>query len=117
MISRAIAGVLLCVLVTSCAVAPAMARPSHCPARKWCGCFLASHLGKNDRSLWLARNWAGVGSSAGGPAVGAIVVWRHHVGVITGGTDGAWVVLSGNDGRRVRERVRSVAGAIAFRWP
>jgi hypothetical protein len=46
---------------------------------------------------------------------GAIVVWRHHVGIITGRHGNQWVVKSGNDGRRVRERPRSVAGAIAFR--
>lgn len=65
----------------------------------------------------LARWWAGYGSRAHSPAVGAIVVWRHHVGIITGKTARGWVVKSGNDGNAVRERVRSVAGAIAFRWP
>ncbi|MBV8835939.1 MAG: hypothetical protein JO000_05335 [Alphaproteobacteria bacterium] len=70
----------------------------------------------NDRSLWLARNWAHVGSSAGGPSVGAVVVWPHHVGIITGRTaSGQWVIKSGNDGHAVRERPRSIAGAIAFR--
>jgi hypothetical protein len=38
-------------------------RPGHCPVRSWCGCWLASHLGmSNPRPLWLARNWARVGS-------------------------------------------------------
>jgi hypothetical protein len=89
-------------------------RPAGAP-RAWCGFWLARHLGIGDRSLWLARNWAGVGRSAGGPRVGAIVVWRHHVGMITGQAGGKWVVKSGNDGRAVRERPRSIAGAIAFR--
>ena len=41
------------------------------------------------------------------------MVWPHHVGMITGQTaDGRWIVRSGNDGRRVRERPRSVAGAV-----
>jgi hypothetical protein len=46
-----------------------------------------------------------------------VVVWPHHVGMITGRTpDGQWIVKSGNDGGGVaRERPRSVAGAIAFR--
>lgn len=92
-------------------------RPSSCPPRAWCGCWLAKHLGLSDRSLWLARRWASLGSDAGGPRVGAIVVWRHHVGIITGKTARGWVVKSGNDGNAVRERVRSVAGAVAFRWP
>lgn len=69
----------------------------------------------SDRSLWLARNWASQGSNAGGPGVGVVVVWRHHVGIITGRDGNGWIVKSGNDGRAVRERVRSIAGAIAFR--
>jgi hypothetical protein len=45
--------------------------------------------------------------------VGAVVVWRHHVGIITGrAANGHWIVKSGNDGGRVRERARSVAGAV-----
>lgn len=79
---------------------------------------MAHHLGMNNRSLWLARNWASIGTKASGPAAGVVVVWRHHVGIITGRDyKGNWVVRSGNDGRRVRERPRSLAGAIAFRWP
>lgn len=90
-------------------------RPAGCPARAWCGCWLAQYLGISNRSLWLARNWAAVGSDAGGPAPGVIVVWRHHVGIITGRAGAKWIVKSGNDGRAVRERPRSIAGAIAYR--
>lgn len=81
----------------------------------WCGWWLGNHLGLGDRKLWLARNWASVGSNAGQPGVGVVVVWRHHVGIITGRSESGWVVKSGNDGHAVRERVRSIAGAIAFR--
>lgn len=70
-----------------------------------------------DRTYNLAREWARYGTDAGGPAIGAIVVWTHHVGVIAGKGARGWIVRSGNDGGRVRERERSVAGAIAFRWP
>ena len=43
----------------------------------------------------------------------AVVVWPHHVGMITGRTaSGQWIVKSGNDGGRVRERPRSVKGAV-----
>jgi len=60
----------------------------------------------------LARNWARWGSPSG-PRVGAVVVWPHHFGLITGQTaSGEWIVRSGNDGGRVRERPRSVAGAV-----
>lgn len=85
------------------------------PAR-WCGWWLRQHLGVSDRSLNLARNWALYGSNAGGPGIGVIVVWRHHVGIITGRTaSGGWVVKSGNDGRAVRERERNLRGVIAYR--
>lgn len=103
---------LLCAIAT-----PSYARPAHCPARAWCGCYLAAHLGMNNRALWLARNWAKVGRNAGGPAVGVVVVWRHHVGKIVGrDSAGRWLVHSGNDSRAVRTRARSLSGAIAFRW-
>lgn len=81
----------------------------------WCGWWLGHHMGMPLRHLWLARNWASVGANAGAPQIGVVVVWRHHVGIITGRQGNQWVVKSGNDGRRVRERPRSVAGAIAFR--
>lgn len=89
-------------------------RPAGAP-RAWCGFWLGQHLGKPDRKLWLARNWAYEGAGLGGPAIGAVVVWPHHVGIITGKTASGWVVKSGNDGHAVRERVRSVSRAIAFR--
>ena len=85
--------------------------------RAWCGWWLRQHLGVGNRSGNLARWWAGYGGNAHGPAVGAIVVWPHHVGIITGHTDAGWVVKSGNDGHAVRERERSLRGVIAFRWP
>jgi hypothetical protein len=100
--------------------AQAEARPHHrhhgYRAHAWCGSYLSKYLGKSDRRLALARSWAGEGYNAGGPGVGVVVVWRHHVGIITGRTpDGRWIVHSGNDGNAVRTRPRSIAGAIAFR--
>jgi hypothetical protein len=44
------------------------------------------------------------------------VVWAHHVGKIVGHENGQWVIESGNDGRALRTRPRSIAGAIAVRW-
>lgn len=92
------------------------ARPSDCYGIPWCGCFMRHVEGVSSKSYNLARQWAhwGVATVA---QVGAIVVWPHHVGKIVGGSPGHWLVLSGNDGHRVRERYRSVAGAIAFRRP
>ncbi|MCW5690287.1 MAG: hypothetical protein KIT76_17220 [Pseudolabrys sp.] len=65
----------------------------------------------------LAYSFRYIGRPASGPAVGVIVVWRGHVGIITGRASTGWIVLSGNDGHAVRERPRSLAGAAAFRWP
>ncbi|HVQ10927.1 MAG TPA: hypothetical protein VMS19_03385 [Methyloceanibacter sp.] len=62
--------------------------------------------------LNLASNWRHWGRPSGA-RVGAVVVWSHHVGMITGRTaSGQWIVKSGNDGGAVRERPRSVAGAV-----
>ncbi|MDE2022456.1 MAG: hypothetical protein KGI71_06110 [Patescibacteria group bacterium] len=75
------------------------------------------HLGVADIRGNLARWWAGFGSRASGPGIGVLVVWPHHVGIITARTDSGWVVKSGNDGHAVRERERSLRGVIAFRYP
>jgi hypothetical protein len=83
----------------------------------WCGAYMRRVFGVADPRLNLARNWASVGANAGGPSIGAVVVWPHHVGVIRGGPDsnGDWLIESGNDGHAVRTRYRSLRGAIAFR--
>jgi hypothetical protein len=80
------------------------------PAR-WCGWWMRTQKGGGPE-LNLASNWKRWGRPSG-PRVGAVVVWSHHVGEITGRTaSGAWIVRSGNDGGQVRERPRSVAGAV-----
>jgi len=90
------------------------ARPTDCYGIAWCGCYMRHVMGVADRAYNLASNWAHWGSPTF-PHVGAVVVWPHHVGVITGGGPGHWVVTSGNDGHAVRTRPRSLGGAIAFR--
>ena len=80
--------------------------------RAWCGWWMRTQLGGGP-AFNLAWNWRNYGSPASGPQIGAVVVWRHHVGMITGqASNGQWIVKSGNDGGRVRERARSVSGAI-----
>jgi hypothetical protein len=84
--------------------------------RAWCGWFMRGQVGSDPGpSFNLARSWARYGTNAGGPSIGAIVVWPHHVGKIVGHENGKWIVQSGNDGHAVRTRPRSIAGAIAFR--
>ena len=79
---------------------------------RWCGWYMRTQLGGGPEYN-LARNWAKRGRPLNGPRVGAVAVWSHHVGLITGKTkDGQWIVRSGDDGGRVRERPRSVAGAV-----
>jgi hypothetical protein len=89
-------------------------RPADCYGIPWCGCYLRHLLGVASTAYNLAREWVHYGHATTAH-VGAVVVWAHHVGKIVGGSPGHWEVLSGNDGHRVRTRVRSVAGAIAFR--
>lgn len=83
----------------------------------WCGWQMRQWLNVADRNGNRAIWWARYGSNAHGPAVGVIVVWYHHVGIITGRTDTGWILKSGNDGHAIRERERSLRGAVAFRWP
>lgn len=79
--------------------------------RQWCGWWMRTQLGGGP-AYNLAWNWSRYGSATS-PQVGAVVVWRHHVGIITGqASNGQWIVKSGNDGGRVRERARSVSGAV-----
>lgn len=91
-----------------------LGRRPHGAPYAWCGFWLGRHLGILKRDLWLARNWARVGSPAG-KEVGSIVVWRHHVGLITDVSGARIKVLSGNDGKAVRNRWRNVGAVIAYR--
>jgi hypothetical protein len=79
--------------------------------RAWCGWWMRTQLGGGPEYN-LAANWRNYGH-ASGPQVGAVVVWPHHVGMITGrAANGMWIVKSGNDGNAVRERAMSVSGAV-----
>jgi hypothetical protein len=98
------------------AVTSAEARPD-----RWCGWWLRHELGVTDTKYDTACAWLDYGSPAAGPAVGTIVIWcgksHRHVGKIVGtDANGNFIVKSGNDGHAVRERVRSIDGAV-FRWP
>lgn len=50
--------------------------------RKWCGWYMRTRRGGGPEYN-VAWNWRKYGR-ASGPQVGAVVVWRHHVGEITG---------------------------------
>lgn len=93
-------------------------RPGDCYGIQWCGCFMRHYFGIADRALNLAANWAGVGTRTSAHP-GAIVVWRHHVGVLQSEPDahGRALVLSGNNGSGNRATIRParITNAIAFR--
>jgi hypothetical protein len=77
----------------------------------WCGWYMRTRHGGGPE-MNLAWNWRNYGSP-GSPQIGAIVVWRHHVGEIVGqAANGQWLIHSGNDGGAVRTRARSIAGAV-----
>ena len=79
--------------------------------RAWCGWWMRTQRGGGPH-LNVAWNWSKWGRPSS-PQVGAVVVWRHHVGEIVGrAPNGQWLVRSGNDGGAVRTRARSVAGAV-----
>ena len=85
-------------------------------AHVWCGAFMRLVMrtaGYPDLpSGDLAAAWARYGRPSA-PQPGAVVVWPHHVGLITGvHGNGLATVISGNDGHRVRERVMSIAHAV-----
>ena len=85
-------------------------------ARAWCGAFMRLVMraaGYPDLpSGNLAAAWARYGRPSA-PQPGAIVVWPHHVGLITAvHGEGLATVISGNDARRVRERVRSISRTV-----
>ena len=78
---------------------------------RWCGWWMRTQKGGGPH-LNVAWNWSKWGRPTT-PQVGAVVVWRHHVGMIVGrAANGQWLVKSGNDGGKVRTRARSVAGAV-----
>jgi hypothetical protein len=103
-----------------CRIVPALTapRPAAVDARPraWCGWWLRHEVRRDPGPAFnLARKWVHWGYPAR-PAAGVVAVWPHHVGLITGRTAaGLWIVKSGNDRSAVRERPRSLAGAIAFR--
>lgn len=82
--------------------------------RAWCGYFMRSVFG-GGAEYNLAANWAHRGRPTT-PHAGAVVVFRHHVGLIVGPCGGGrCVVKSGNWNNRVATVSMDVRNAIAFR--
>ncbi len=106
----------LLVAILAIVVCVSSAEASDPRPHAWCGWWLRHQLGVADRAYNLARNWTRYGTRASSAAIGVVVVWSHHVGIITGRTASGWVIKSGNDGHAVRERERSLRGVIALRY-
>jgi hypothetical protein len=90
------------------------------PHFAWCGWWMQIRTGITSAATKLNLNraieWAQVGKPSPGPCVNCIMVERHHVSQITRVIDGRTVIaISGNDGHRIRERIRRINRAVAFR--
>lgn len=90
--------------------------------RLWCGefvCKVMAEVGKECPPGYAkATSWAAVGKRLPGPQVGAIAVYRHHVGIVAGvNGDGSIVLLSGNYNDRVHEGPYRSRGLIGYYWP
>jgi uncharacterized protein (TIGR02594 family) len=94
-------------------------------ARLWCARFMNYVLrrsGYRGTGSDMAMSFAHYGRRVSGPRVGAIAVLSRrgggHVGIVTGVPGkGRIRLISGNDGRSVRERVRSTRSVIAYVMP
>ncbi|MDP1866741.1 MAG: TIGR02594 family protein [Bradyrhizobium sp.] len=94
--------------------------------RLWCARFMnmvlerAGHRGTGSD---MARSFAGYGQRVSGPQVGAIAVMGRgrgggHVGVVSGiDASGNPIVVSGNNGNRVRETPVSRGRIYAYVMP
>lgn len=75
-------------------------RPSGCP-HAYCGCGLGRYLGKTDRRLWLAWNWAQMFQRVHARP-GAVAVRHHHVMLLESQIAGMrWIVRDFNGGRHL----------------
>jgi hypothetical protein len=65
-----------------------------------------------NRAIW----WAGYGARASGPGKNTLGVMAHHVYLVLAVVGpGRVLAISGNDSGRVRTRVRTTRGTLAWR--
>jgi uncharacterized protein (TIGR02594 family) len=92
----------------------------------WCARFMnmvLQHSGYRGTGSDLARSFAGYGQRVSGPQIGAIAVMGRrggggHVGVVSGvDPQGNPIVVSGNNGSRVREAPISRGRIYAYVMP
>ncbi len=93
--------------------------------RLWCARFMNMVLersGHRGTGSDMARSFAGYGQRVSGPQIGAIAVMGRrgggHVGVVSGiDAQGNPIVVSGNNGNRVREAPVSRGRIYAYVMP
>jgi len=93
--------------------------------RLWCARFMnmvLQHSGYRGTGSDMARSFANYGQRVSGPQVGAIAVMGRrgggHVGIITGiDASGNPIMISGNNGNRVREAPISRGRIYAYVMP
>jgi uncharacterized protein (TIGR02594 family) len=93
--------------------------------RLWCARFMnlvLQHSGYHGTGSDMARSFASYGQRVSGPQVGAIAVMARrgggHVGVVSGiDASGNPIVVSGNNGNRVREAPISRGRIYAYVMP
>jgi uncharacterized protein (TIGR02594 family) len=87
----------------------------------WCARFMNMVLertGHHGTGSDMASSFAHYGHQVSGPQVGAIAVMGHHVGIITGvDSRGNPIMISGNNGNRVREAPISRGRIYAYVMP
>lgn len=95
-------------------------RPHGCPSR-WCACYLdivLTQIGFKPLGSFRAKDFRHYGKKAKPGEVGAIMVMKHHVGVVTGKCgNGRVQIISGNYSHRVKLGCYSISKAIAWRKP
>jgi uncharacterized protein (TIGR02594 family) len=91
----------------------------------WCARFMnlvLEHTGHHGTGSDMASSFAGYGQRVSGPQVGAIAVMGRrgggHVGIITGiDANGNPIMISGNNGNRVKEAAISRGRIYAYVMP
>jgi uncharacterized protein (TIGR02594 family) len=87
----------------------------------WCARFMnmvLARTGHHGTGSDMASSFAHYGHPISGPQVGAIAVMGHHVGIITGvDSHGNPIMISGNNGNRVREAPISRGRIYAYVMP
>jgi uncharacterized protein (TIGR02594 family) len=90
-------------------------------ASLWCARFanmVLERTGHRGTGSDMASSFASYGHRISGPQVGAIAVMGHHVGIITGvDASGNPIMISGNNGNRVREAPISRGRVYAYVMP